>query len=76
MNTQNIMNDFSSLPPAAQQQVADFIVFLKQRYQADQRANKQKTALANEPFIGLWRDRIDLEDSSKWVHDLRISEWG
>lgn len=76
MNTQNIINDFSSLPPNAQQQVADFIVFLKQRYQVDQRISKQKTALANEPFIGLWRDRIDLEDSSKWVRDLRVSEWG
>lgn len=30
---------------------------------------------ANEPFIGMWRDREDMRDSVAWVQDLRQREW-
>lgn len=33
------------------------------------------TALENEPFVGMWQDREDLEDSSQWVRQLRQQEW-
>ena len=29
----------------------------------------------NEPFVGMWSDRQDLTDSSKWVKQLRQNEW-
>lgn len=28
-----------------------------------------------EPFIGMWRDRDDMRDSSDWVRKTRNSEW-
>lgn len=32
--------------------------------------------LAEEPFIGLWRDRQDMQDSTVWVRVVREREWG
>lgn len=31
--------------------------------------------LTNQPFVGMWKDRSDLADSSNWVRQLRQSEW-
>ena len=78
MNTQTVMEGFSSLPPDAQQQVADFIDFLKVRYQKAKPAKKKvvRAALAQEAFIGMWRERKDMQDSSQWVRELRRKEWG
>ena len=76
MQPQEIWQQLSMLPPEAQQQVIDFIAFLHARY-ASVLARKAaaRTQLADEPFIGMWRDREDLQDSSAWVHNLRKREW-
>ncbi|MBC2715515.1 MAG: DUF2281 domain-containing protein [Desulfobacteraceae bacterium] len=75
MEPDKIYNDISNLPPEARRQVADFISFLKTRYK-----KTQKTALRNniinDPFIGIWKDREDMKDSSKWLRNVRESEWG
>lgn len=31
--------------------------------------------LADDPFIGMWRDREDLADSDAWVRTMRRREW-
>jgi hypothetical protein len=31
--------------------------------------------LENEPFIGMWKDREDMEDSGQWLRQLRQREW-
>jgi hypothetical protein len=28
-----------------------------------------------EPFAGLWKDRVDLKESSSWIRNLRKKEW-
>ena len=33
------------------------------------------TKLTDEPFIGMWRDREDMQDSGAWVRRVRESEW-
>jgi hypothetical protein len=72
---QQLWREYSALPPELRKQVADFIGFLRTRY-APSRVNKTKrTKLANEPFIGMWRDREDLKDSRAWVQDVRQREW-
>jgi hypothetical protein len=75
MEKSSIIQDIDSLPPEAQREVIDFVAFLKARYGTSPRAFKSKRKLADEPFIGMWRDRDDLEDSSAWVRDLRRREW-
>ncbi len=58
MKQEKIWREFSALPPEMQQQVADFISFLRTRYSA---AGPNKPGkhpkLAKEPFVGVWRDR-------------------
>jgi hypothetical protein len=76
MEATNLIRDIGSLPPEAQKQVTDFVAFLKTRYPVAQTARKAKrTRLADEPFIGMWRDRQEMKDSSAWVRRCRESEW-
>jgi len=76
MEAANIVRDIASLPPEAQKQVIDFVAFLKTRYPATQPVGKtRRSKLADEPFIGMWRDREDMRDSSAWVRSLRWREW-
>jgi len=76
MKEERIWREYTALPPELQKQVADFIAFLRTRY-APSRASKggRRTKLANEPFIGMWRNRKDLQDTSAWVREIRQREW-
>jgi hypothetical protein len=76
MTPKTVWQRLSELPPEAQQQVVDFIAFLQSRYRSSRaRKTAKRPKLEKEPFIGMWRDREDLEDSSAWVRDLRKSDW-
>jgi len=76
MNREKVWEDFTALPLEAQQQAADFIAFLRSRYKQFTPVQKAGlTDLGNEAFIGMWRDRVDMEDSSQWVRDVRRREW-
>lgn len=76
MNPKTAWEEFSSLPPEAQQQVMDFIAFLQSRYKPSRfRRRTNSPKLAEEIFVGIWRDRDDLQDSSAWVRSLRKHEW-
>ncbi|RJR21421.1 MAG: DUF2281 domain-containing protein [Desulfobacteraceae bacterium] len=76
MEPSNIVREIASLPPEAQRQLIDFIAFLKTRYATGQPVKKPgRTKLADEPFIGMWRDSDDKKDSSAWVRGVRRREW-
>jgi hypothetical protein len=76
MEISSITREITSLPPEAQQQVLDFVAFLKTRYPTAAPVTKsERVKLVDEPFIGMWRDRDDMQDSSLWVKDLRQREW-
>lgn len=76
METASIVNEIASLPPEAQKQVMDFVAFLKARYPTPQPVREtRQTDLVGEPFIGMWRDREDMQDSALWVRSLRQREW-
>jgi hypothetical protein len=76
MEITSIVQEIASLPPEAQKQVIHFVAFLKTRYHAEHVVTKTKRIkLADEPFIGMWRDREDMRDSTAWVRDLRHREW-
>jgi hypothetical protein len=77
MEQEKIFDDISNLPPEAQRQVADFIAFLRTRYKrSDQENQANRINLVNEPFIGIWKDREDMNNSSKWLRNAREAEWG
>ena len=76
METPNIVREITSLPPEAQKQILDFMAFLKTRYPPVPTTKKvRRTKLTNEPFIGMWRTRRDMQDSTAWVQNLRQHEW-
>jgi len=78
MEQDKIYNEISNLPPEAQRQVTDFIAFLRTRYKKRLQTpkNVKINNILNESFIGIWKDRNDMKDSGKWLHNIRKSEWG
>jgi len=77
MNQEQVLRDLTALPPMAQRLVIDFIAFLRLRYaQESSEGGNALPALKDEPFIGMWRDRTDMTDSSAWVRTVRAREWG
>jgi hypothetical protein len=76
MNQEKIWLEFSALPPQAQRLVVEFIAFLKKYYAQGQPAPAApQPDLADDPFIGMWRDRDDMQDSVAWTRNRRQQEW-
>jgi hypothetical protein len=76
MSKQELINEFASLPVAAQRQVIDFISALKQERPSRKSAAAPKGVdVSREAFVGMWKDREDLTDSSGWVRSSRRNEW-
>lgn len=76
INDKQLWRDFSELPPGAQAIVLEFINFLHEKYAASPPASaKHDEAIHGDSFVGMWADRNDMADSSKWVRDVRQYEW-
>ncbi len=76
MEKESIWRQFDRLPTEAKREVIDFIGLLQLRYQKTKLKNRpQKLKLSEEPFIGIWKDREDLIDSTAWVRNVRRREW-
>lgn len=77
MNAQTISREITKLPLDVQREVFDFVEFLRARYRTTkQDIQKKRVPISKEPFIGVWADRQDMEDSSQWLRSLREKEWG
>jgi len=74
MTNEEIIREFSALPPEARREAEDFIAFLRERY--GKKNEEMATGdLREESFVGMWKDREDLQDSSAFVRNLRETEW-
>lgn len=72
----NLLSQIVALPSEMQREVADFIAFLKSRYkQASPKREAKKIKLKEEQFIGMWKGRQDIKDSTSWVRNVRKKEW-
>jgi hypothetical protein len=70
MTNEEILREIALLPPAGQRLVEGFVAFLRERYAPAQPvAQPPDSGLEGESFIGMWRDRDDMRDSSAWVRD-------
>ena len=76
MTDEELLREISALPPEAQHEVEEFIAFLRQRYQQPQpNTPPESSDWHAESFVGMWRDREEMRDSSAWVRGVRESEW-
>jgi hypothetical protein len=76
MSHRELITALKSLPPEAREQVAELIVFLRKKHDlAKQPAKTNGPGASRHEFIGMWRDRDDLKDSSAWVRKTRRREW-
>lgn len=72
MNQKLTLQILSDLPPEAQKQALDFIAFLRTQYTPPRKQKTRKpNKLAKESFVGMWRNREDMKDSTAWVKKLR-----
>ena len=74
MIQEQILQNLNTLPQEAQKDVLDFIALLKIRYEHKPK-NKATWDLDTVPFVGIWEDRADMQNSSAWVRSVRIQEW-
>ena len=72
MKNEEMLREFTSLPPEGKRVVTDLIAFLRQRYGIPKTETlPTSTDLSSENFIGMWRDREEMQDSSAWVRNVR-----
>jgi hypothetical protein len=77
MSEKELIKLIKKLPSEAQQEAADFVEYLSQKYiqqPVDSSSSKKKSILESS-FRGIWKDREDMQDSTKWVRELRKSRW-
>lgn len=76
MTDHAIADELAALPAEARREAIDFIVFLRQRHgRSTQRRPNGKCPLKHEPFLGIWAERTDMNDSVQWVRETRKREW-
>jgi hypothetical protein len=75
MNAEAVLQDLKSLPQDEQEEVADFIAFLKERQSPGRRVVGRPAGAVPTAFPGMWSDRTDMVDSTSWVRGGRLTEW-
>ncbi len=68
--------ELAALPPKTRRVVFNLISMLRALPGPDAAPRKAKRPpLEREKFIGMWRDREDMADSTEWLRSLRGREW-
>ena len=77
MTNEEILREIASLPIEAQRQIEDYVTFLREKYKTSSTDKPESLPdLKSEPFIGMWKDREDMQDSTAWVRSVRERHWG
>jgi len=77
MSEKELIKQLKKLPSEAQQEAADFVEFLSKKYlqQSEETDTSKKKSILESSFRGMWKDREDMQDSTKWVRELRKSRF-
>lgn len=77
MSEKELIKQLKKLPSEAKKEAADFVEFLYKKYiqQPEESSSSKKKSILENSFRGIWKDREDLQDSTKWVRELRKSRW-
>ncbi len=77
MSEKELIKQLKKLPSEAQQEAADFVEFLSKKYlqQSEKPNSSKKKSILKSSFRGIWKDREDMQDSTKWIRELRKSRF-
>lgn len=76
MMKEDVWREFMALSEKDQWRVANLIMSLRAESRpALSGRPEQQAELADEPFVGIWREREDMQDSNDWVRETRGREW-
>ncbi|MCH8569044.1 MAG: DUF2281 domain-containing protein [Balneolales bacterium] len=77
MSEKELIKQIRELPAEAQQEAADFVELLTKKYiqRTEATDSSNKKSILENSFRGIWKDCEDLQDSTKWVRELRKSRW-
>ncbi|MEO0456807.1 MAG: DUF2281 domain-containing protein [Cyanobacteria bacterium P01_A01_bin.114] len=70
LDFKNLQSDIASLPEDAQQLILDFVGLL-QRYQSHPAPPHQPISFTDQPFVGMWSDVPEMQDSTAWIRQTR-----
>lgn len=75
MSEKELIKQIKKLPLEAQQEAVDFVEFLQKKYfqKSEESVFSKKKSIVENSFRGVWKYRDDLQDSTKWVRELRKS---
>ncbi len=68
-----VISQLQQLPEAEQKRIAQII--LREIEKQKSKANYSLFSLENQPFVGMWKDRAEMQNSSEWVRQLRQEQW-
>ena len=78
MSKNPVIDKFEELPSAARRKAGDFVEFLYNRYvkkSLNKRPQTSKEPISKSPFVGMWKGRDDMADSTEWVRKKRSQGW-
>ena len=75
MSKNTVLDKFDQLPPEAKKEASDFVQFFYEQYVKSHPKSSSKKPISESPFVGMWKDRPDLADSTKWVREQRKTQW-
>jgi hypothetical protein len=68
-----VISQLQQLPEAEQERIAQII--LREVEKQELKANDPLFSLENQPFVGMWKERSEMQNSSEWVRQLRQEQW-
>ncbi|MDJ0658343.1 MAG: hypothetical protein QNJ42_02520 [Crocosphaera sp.] len=69
-----VMTKLEQLPESEQERIAKIILNEVEKQELTI-LSSASFSLENQPFVGMWKDRKEMEDSSQWVRQLRREQW-
>lgn len=68
-----ILEKVRVLPIEKQQEILKLAESFAQEVEAAQ--EQAQMDWKNDPFVGMWKDREEMADSTEWVRQVRRREW-
>ena len=69
-----VIAKLEQLPKSEQERIAQMILNEVEKQDLPS-LSSASFYLENQPFVGMWKDRKEMQNSSQWVHQLRREQW-